>query len=169
MTDMPRMIRQQQLTSSIAQQLLQELNTGSGWDELSLEAVPVGDDISATVRQRTGDEVVSNAGVLARDLQLSKDVMSLREATYEQGAGAWISAVITISASGWPEPKLSPSASFNYDSDPFAANGAEATLSAETLAADLTRFPRQRANIPQWVVDRIGAAGLEVPAMSAGE
>lgn len=123
MTEMPRMIRQQQLTSSIAQQLLQELNTGSGWDELSLEAIPVGDDISATVRQRTGDEVISNGGVLARDMQLSKDVMSLREAT----------------------------------------------LSAERLAADLTRFPRQRANIPQWVVDRIGAAGLEVPSMSAEE
>lgn len=169
MAEMPRMIRQQQLTSSIAQQLLQELNTGSGWDELSLEAVPVGDDISAMVRQRTGDEVVSNGGVLARDLQLSKDVLSLREATYEPGSGTWISALITISATGWPEPNLSPSASFNYDSDPFAAEGAEVTLSAEMLAADLTRFPRQRANIPQWVVDRIGAAGLEVPAMSADE
>ncbi|MGQ0777602.1 MAG: hypothetical protein ACT4NY_24860 [Pseudonocardiales bacterium] len=77
------------------------------------------------------------------------DIMKdLREAMYQPGSGTWFSATITVSPSG------RTSADFNYDDEPTWETGIAPVLYAQ----DVEKYPRDDAQIPGWLRQRLAEA-----------
>jgi hypothetical protein len=83
--------------------------------------------------------------------QISKLLMKLRTVMYRDGAGTWLSAEWKIINHG---DSISSRADFDYDSEPDWFEPIEPAH----YALDLEDFPRDRANIPEWLQDRINDA-----------
>ena len=83
--------------------------------------------------------------------QISKLVMKLRRVMYRDGTGTWLSAEWKITNHG---DSISSRADFDYDSEPEWFEPIEPTH----YALDLEDFPRDEANIPTWLRDRVDAA-----------
>jgi hypothetical protein len=66
---------------------------------------------------------------------------TLRLQMYQQGKGAWLTAVITVMAEG------RFSTDFDYDSEPHWS----IPVSPDTYAADLDEFPREDRHVPEWL------------------
>jgi len=74
----------------------------------------------------------------------------LREVMYRPGAGTWFSAVIEVTADG------AMTSRFNYDDEPEWT----APVSPIAYVSDQERFPRDEANQPEWLKERL-AEGRE--------
>src|SRR5690606_7343441 len=110
----------------------------------------------------------SRTGELDPKLDAYSDARELQELGAIPGAGTWISATIVASATEWPEPRVAVTATFNPDAEPESWGPADASLDAEDLVHLLTRHPRRSELVPDWVRERITAAGLSVP-LAVGE
>jgi cell wall assembly regulator SMI1 len=169
LTDQPTILRQQELTRSLAQWLMDTVNSQPGWDQLRLDLKPVGQRWFLRVTEHRSGLQAGNAGELDPRASAFTDAQELRQASYSYPGGTWIDASVIVSASGWPEPKYSLDARFNFDDEPQPWSEAEPQLTDELLTADLERFPRSAEATPGWIAARIGLpvggpAGAPAPA-----
>lgn len=72
----------------------------------------------------------------------------LRHVMYRPGAGTWFSATINIGESG------RVSADFNYDDEPYWETGIAPVLYTQ----DLEKYPRDDAQVPDWLRQRLAEA-----------
>lgn len=163
MSSMPGMMGQQALASSLAQWLLGAVNTKPGWDSLSLDLKPIGTHMMMRIREERSGLTGGNSGELDPSTQPYADAVALRQAAYHPQGGTWLSTTITVGAKGWPEPTLSTETANNFDDEPETWVQGEPALSAEVLLEDFTAFPRIERAVPEWVKDRVTAAGYQVP------
>lgn len=179
MTDQPTILRQQELTGSLAQWLMDTVNTQPGWDQLRLDLKPVGPRWFLRVTEHRSGLQAGNAGELDPRASAFNDAQELRQASYSYPGGTWFDASVIVSASGWPQPRYSLDARFNFDDEPQPWSETEPELTDELLTADLERFPRSAEATPGWIAARIGlpvggptgasaAVAQEAAAASAG-
>lgn len=72
----------------------------------------------------------------------------LRDVMYQPGEGTWYSASVSVSRS------RQVSADFNYDTEPHWETG----ISPILYAQDVEKYPRDDANIPGWLQQRLTEA-----------
>ncbi|MBX7558258.1 hypothetical protein K1Y78_62920, partial [Streptomyces sp. tea 10] len=75
---------------------------------------------------------------------------------------------MSIAASGWPEPTLHTSASYNFRElpRPYADEGA---YTGRDVLAQLTEFPRTQERTPLWALELADEAGVELPFAPTSE
>ncbi|MEE6274213.1 SseB family protein [Georgenia wangjunii] len=164
----PPMMRQEELVTSLARWMMRTVQTQPGWDQLHLELRPLRDRVRIRITEVRGKGSQSRTGELDPERDAYRDARELQEIGARPGAGTWISATIVATATGWPEPRIAVAATLNPDKEPDSWGPADASLDAEDLVHLLTRHPRRRELVPEWVAQRITAAGLSVP-LAEGE
>ncbi|MPV37972.1 hypothetical protein [Georgenia subflava] len=161
MPDVPPMIRQQQILSEISRWAAGQGTPG--WDQMQVHLTARGRawDVGFVVRH--GTRSTGWVGPVEPGGPLQADADELRQVTYRHPVGAPQSAIVTLGATGWPDPRISMDASFNYDDEPHYVVDDQPRVSAEDLVDDYSRFPRTRAATPAWVLERVQSAGLRLP------
>lgn len=92
------------------------------------------------------------SGAEHRMMELPDDAWAfedLREATYQQGKGAWYIATVLVHVDGRYE------VDYDYDTRPDIGFN----VHPETFVDDLEDFPRDEALRPQWLTDMVAASG----------
>lgn len=111
----------------------------AGWREVRasyLATAPYA-ELDATVTLPDGR--VEQVDPLPEDLETVFE--KLRDEMYQPGKGAWLTATITIAASG------RFSTDFDYDTEPAWS----IPVTPDTYAADLAQYPRDDQHIPPWM------------------
>lgn len=125
----------EQEQQAVVQQAIEDAGAG-GWNSLYVELVTLGDVTSVEFLRRGqgGEDRVT-------DTTVHRPFRALRRAMTDEH-GAWLSASVTIERDG------RYAFSFNYDEQPTWADGAP--VEPEGFLADLQRFPRPWAEVPEW-------------------
>lgn len=140
----PPMIQQQQLLDEAGQVLLREMQPSEG-ESLRYET----SSLIGYVERIVYVEVLDGTSKPARPPRQLLDIMkSLRDVMYRPGSGTWFSATITVSHTG------RASADFNYDNEPYW----ETPVASVLYAQDLEKYPRDDAEIPDWLRQQLTEA-----------
>lgn len=150
--------------AELARWLIRSYPSETGWDELHLFLRPLRDTVHFQAIEVRGAERTGKIGQLLPGNPPYEQTRALQDSQVQPGAGTWIEASIVVAASGWPQPTFRVTGHFNRDSEPALWQADDQPLDATDLVHHLTRYPRQAAHVPAWVLDRITAAGLEVPS-----
>lgn len=141
----------------IVRELVDLVKTGRapGWTELVLRAGSAGGVAGWNVWR----EASSGSDWVSSPQEIGPLVRELRSVMYETGRGTWFELEVKIPADGDTQT------SFNYDSEPEP----HWPLPNATYLDDQLAFPRDRANQPDWlreklVADAAPADGAQLPA-----
>ncbi|WP_129657499.1 SseB family protein [Rothia uropygialis] len=152
--------------------LLSSTKTEPGWDQLIADLKPSrrepGSYLIRITELRGEREVTGSTGLVDEDSTVVPILRELREATYTRAQGAWLSASLIIQAEGWPDPEYQVGTDLNFDEEPDTW-GQESPLAAEDLVSDWETFPRDRINLPKWMVERTRGFLPEDQAAPAAE
>lgn len=149
--------------AELARWLIRSYPSETGWDELHLFLRPLRDKVHFQAIELRGQERTGKIGQLLPGNPPYEQTRALQDSQVRPGSGTWIEASIIVAATGWPQPTFRVTGHFNRDSEPAVWQADDQPLDATDLVHHLTRYPRRAAHVPAWILDRIVAAGLEVP------
>lgn len=86
---------------------------------------------------------------------LAPRVEAVRAAMYMPGTGTWFSARIIVTREGVAD------AEYNYDDEPHRGR----TMDTVEWVRDLRRYPRDAANLPEWLLDAVADAYRRFPGI----
>ncbi|PFG39112.1 type III secretion system (T3SS) SseB-like protein [Georgenia soli] len=162
MTQIPPMLRQQEAASAVGRWATSQV--APGWDALEVHLTARGQRWDVGVVDRRGGAEHGRWVIpVEPGTPLHADATVLRESAYRHPAGTWFSAVVTLTATGWPDARVSLATTLNDDDEPVYLLPDQPRVTAEDLLEDWVRFPRTREATPGWVIDRVDAAGLRLP------
>ena len=150
--------------TDLALWLIRSYASDPGWDELHLFLRPLRDEVRFRAIEVRGDQRTGKVGQLREGNPPYDQSRALQDSQARAATGTWIEASIVVAATGWPEPTFQVTGRFNRDGEPATWQADEEPLDATDLVHHLTRYPRRSTHVPQWMRERIDAAGLEVPA-----
>jgi hypothetical protein len=118
----------------------------AGWREVTAtyRATAPYAELDATVTGPTGGP--AQLDPLPDDLETPFE--RLRDDMYRPGTGTWLTATITVTATG------RFSTDFDYDTEPAWS----IPVSPDTYAADLAAYPRDDQHVPHWMRQHITGA-----------
>jgi hypothetical protein len=105
---------QQEVITTLARWLATEVEPNVGWSRKSLAATPVADGVQVRVAVESLEGDAEKTDTLPPEAGLSQDVLRLREAMTVGAAAPWRTAHVAVTATGWPQPKISADARFDY-------------------------------------------------------
>lgn len=105
----PVLLQQQQRVEQLASWLVSEVNTEPGWEALVLELKPQGDSMLMRITEQPGGG--SFVGHLEQGAEAYENARKLRSLSTD----AWVSMSLRVGATGWPKPKYSIDAHYNFD------------------------------------------------------
>ena len=162
MTQTPPMVRQQEAAAAVGRWA--EGQVAPGWDTLEVHLTPRGQRWDVGLRVGGGGAELGRWVVpVEPGSPLEDDATAMRESSYRHPVGTWFSAVVTLTAAGWPQPRISLNATFDYDDEPAYLLADQPRVSATDLLEDWVRFPRTRGATPTWVRERAADAGVGLP------
>lgn len=161
--ELPEAERQQrtgEAVNRLGHWLLSSTSTEPGWDQLIADLKPSrqaeGSFLARITELRGEREVKGSTGPVDDDSTVVPILQELRDVTYTQRHGTWLSASLIIQAQGWPEPEYQVGIDLNFDDEPETW-GQEPPLSADDLLGDWEKYPRDRDNRPEWMTERTRA------------
>jgi hypothetical protein len=162
MTQTPPMVRQQEAVAAVGRWAAGQV--APGWDTLEVHLTARGQRWDVGLRAgRGGAELGRWVMPVEPGSPLEADAAAMRESSYRHPLGTWFSAVVTLTAAGRTEPRVSLDATFNYDDEPAYLLADQPRVSAADLLEDWVRFPRTRGATPAWVRARAADAGVGLP------
>lgn len=160
--------RQRELISALATWAVRVSRAEPEWRAVHLELRPIRDEVRVriTVERTTAEnrrETYARTTVLETTDEAYALARELHDSYVRPGTGTWLTATVTVTATGWPEPTLSVTARMNNDAEPSPWSPGEPALGAADLVQILTRHPRRHSAVPAWVHQRVAAAGMVLP------
>lgn len=160
---------ERELVARVGEWVMSVLRTEPGWDTMLVEFKPQGGRVHLrVVENRDGSVIPGAAGPIKQDSPVLETIAQLQRSCAVPGRGSWFTASVSIAASGWPEPTLHTSASYNFRElpRPYADEGA---YTGRDVLAQLTEFPRTQERTPLWALELADEAGVELPFAPTSE
>ena len=110
----PPMVVQQQVVSTLARWLAQEVDPNVGWSRKMLDATPGADGVRVRVAVESAEGDAERTDTLPAEAGLAQDVLRLQRAMSSGSQPGWHTVHVVVTASGWPQPKISADARFDY-------------------------------------------------------
>lgn len=143
----------QQALNEVGSWMLSTVST-TGWNELVLEAKPVGDSFFVRFTESYDERDVTGTSRLLDEGEFATEQLSrLQHASYDEAEGAWLSVTVVVAAKNWPTPEYQVGAAYNRTHEPQNWDG-EGGFSARDVREHLEKFPRTDA-LPAWADAKI--------------
>lgn len=136
-----------------------------GWEQLLLQLRPVRDEVRIRVVEVREGRPRAKVGSLPPTSRAYADARALQARQADPRRGTWLEATLSITASAGAEPKFTTRLALTTDTEPPPWHEGE-EYAATDLVHHLTRFPRAAEEVPEWMTQRITAAGLAVPGLT---